>query len=175
MKSVGVAIDKAALVGTGDSGQPVGLTTLSSVASFSGTGAGVSTFSSAFVSLGDALDSDTPGVACNLTTAGVLRNRPEYSGSSKTMWEGPLTNGLLIDYPARASTVLPSGMAIVGNWKYLVIAVWAGGVELQANPFGDQVTGVGNFLKGVVGYRAMATIDVGVIFPAAFTYASAVT
>jgi hypothetical protein len=70
---------------------------------------------------------------------------------------------------------MPSGSCIVGNWKYLIIAVWGGGIELVVNRYGDQVTGTQNFQKGIVGYRALLSMDAGAIYPGAFTYAASVT
>ena len=114
-------------------------------------------------------------VAANRTVAGLLRQRPETTGSTKTIWDGTLTNGRVVDYPARSTTAMPSGSAIIGNWKYLIIAVWGGGIELVVNPYGDMVTGTQNFMKGVVGYRAMLSMDAGAIYPGAFNYAASVT
>jgi HK97 family phage major capsid protein len=175
VKAVGNAADLAALYGTGASGQPVGLTLDNGILTFSGTAAAAATFCSAFVALGDALDDDTPGLAVNRTLAGTLRTRPETTGSSQTVWQGKLTNGTVIDFAARSSTALSSGNVILGNWKYLVIAAWGGGIELSINPYGDGVTGTTNFQKGIVGYRAMLTMDSGAIYPAAFNYGAAVT
>jgi HK97 family phage major capsid protein len=175
LRIIAAAADLAALYGSGTAGQPTGLTLDAGVGSFSGTGAVAATFIDAFVGLGDALDIDAGGVAANRTTAGLLRTRPETTGSTRTVWMGKLTNGAVVDYPARSSTAVASGNAIVGNWKYLVIATWGGGIELVVNPYGDQVTGVNNFRQGVVGFRAMLTMDAGAIYPAAFTVASSVT
>jgi len=175
VRAIANAADLAALFGTGLSGQPAGLIYDQSINSFSGTTATVGTFTSAFVALGDGLDDDSGGVAANRTVAGLLRQRPETTGSTKTIWDGKLTDGTVIDYPARSTTAMPSGACIVGNWKYLVIATWAGGIELVVNRYGDSVTGVNNFKQGIVGVRALLTMDAGAIYPAAFNYASAVT
>ena len=173
LRIIGTAIDKAALYGTGLNGQPIGLASLAGVGAFSGATASVSTFTTAFVGLGDALG-NRGGVAANRSTAGLLRTRPESTYSSRTLWDGELTDGTVINYPARSSTAIPSGNAIVGSWEYLVIAVW-GGIELMVNPYGDRVTGTANFQKGVVGYRVMATVDTGVVYPSAFTVGTGVT
>ena len=179
IRAIANAADIGALYGTGESGQPVGITVnaggTGGIGTFSGTSATVATFTSAFVALGDGLDDDSGGVAANRTVAGLLRQRPETTGSTRTLWDGKLTDGTVIDYPARSSTALSSGNAIVGNWKYLVIATWGGGIELVINPYGDQVTGVNNFRQGVVGYRALLTMDAGAVYPSAFAFAAAVT
>jgi HK97 family phage major capsid protein len=171
---LGRAIDKAALHGPGIAGQPLGLTNISGVGTFSGSSLAISGVTGAFVGLGDALG-QRGGAAANRTTAGLLRQRPENTGSEKTLWSGQLTNGTVLDYPARSSTAINSGNLIIGSWEYLVIATWGGGVELMVNPFGDSVTGPQNFQKGIYGYRALCSMDVGCIFPTAFTVASAVT
>ena len=170
---VGRGIDKAALYGTGTGGQPVGITG-QGIGTFSGTAATVGTFTTAFVGLGDGLGQQG-GVAANRTVAGLLRQRPETSGSTRTLWDGQLTQGTVLDYPARSTTAIPSGGCIIGSWEYFVLAVWGGGLELTVNPYGDQVNGLGNFQKGVVGFRVMCSIDAGAIYPGAFAYSTGVT
>jgi HK97 family phage major capsid protein len=174
MRAVGNAGDLAALNGSGLSGTPLGLVNQAGIGSFSGSSASLTTFTNAFVSLGDGLG-QRGGVGANRGTAGLLRSRAETTGSTKTLWSGQLTEGTVIDYPARSTTALPSGMAIVGSWEYLVIATWGGGIELSINPYGDGVTGPANFAKGIVGFRAMLTMDAGAIYPGAFTVATGVT
>jgi HK97 family phage major capsid protein len=175
IRSIANAADLAAMFGTGASGQPTGLVNDANVLTFSGTSATIATFANAFVALGDGLDDDSGGCAANRSVAGLLRQRAETTGSSRTLWDGTLTNGTIINYPARSTTAMPSGSCIIGNWKFLIIATWGGGIELITSPYGDGVTGTTNFMKGIVGYRAMLTMDSGAIYPSAFSFASSVT
>ena len=169
---IGREIDRAAMHGTGIGGQPLGITNTPGVGSFSGTSLAGAGIVDAFVSLGDGLGVNG-GVAANRTVAGTLRKRAEISGSTRTVWNGSLTDGEVIGYRARSSTAVASGTLIVGSWEYLALAFW-NGIELMVNPFGD-ANSPQNFAKGIVGVRAMASFDCGVLFPSAFTVATSVT
>ena len=168
------ALDLAALFGTGTTGQPHGLAGATGVSTFSGTTLALTGIVNAAVALGDALD-DSAGVAANRTTAGLLKTRPESAGSTRLLWEGSLVAGECVGMPARSSSALSSGAMFIGSWRYLNLVVWGGGVEVSANPYGDQASGVGNFQKGIVGVRAFLTADSNPTFPSAFNYASTVT
>jgi HK97 family phage major capsid protein len=164
----GRALDLAVMTGAGTSGAPHGIVGATNVQTFSGTSLSLTGLINATTALGDALDY-SGGVACNRTTAGLLRTRQEASGSTRMLWEGSLLNGLVTGLPARSTTALPSGMLILGAWRRAVIAVW-GNIEVAANPYA-----VSNFSSGIVGVRAFLTCDTGVTYPGAFNVAAAVS
>jgi HK97 family phage major capsid protein len=168
------ALDYAALFGSGTNGQPKGLATYAGVSTFSGTTMSLTSIVNAAVALGDALD-DSAGVAANRTTAGLLKTRQEASGSTRLLWEGSLVAGSSVGFPARSSSAYTAGSYFLGSWRYLNVVVWGDGIEITANPYGDQASGAGNFQKGIVGVRAFLTADAQPTFAAAFNYASAVT
>ncbi len=168
------AFDLAALFGTGINGQPRGLAGMAGVSTFSGTTLALTGIVNAAVALGDALD-DSAGVAANRTTAGLLKTRAETAGSTRLLWEGSLVAGSCVGFPARSSSALASGAMFIGAWRNLNLVVWGGGVEVSANPYGDQASGAGNFQKGIVGVRAFLTCASAPTFASAFNYASAVT
>jgi HK97 family phage major capsid protein len=170
---IGHEVDRAAIHGTGIAGQPLGITNTPGVGSFSGTTLAAAGLVDAFVSLGDGLGVNG-GIAANRTVAGTLRKRAEISGSGFTTWQGSLTDGTVVGYKARSSTAVAAGNLILGSWEQLMLAFW-GGIELMVNPYGDTVNGPQNFAKGIVGIRAMASFDCGVLFPSAFTVATSVT
>jgi hypothetical protein len=174
MKILSAGIDQAALYGTRTGGQPVGLTLAAGVGSFSGASLAIGGLTGAFVSLGNALG-NKGRVAANRTTAGLLRQRPETAGSTKILWSGTLTAGTVIDYPARSSVALSSGNLIVGSWeisRHCGLGWWN---QACCNHYSDSVTGTASFVKDLAGYRAMASIDVGTVWPAAFTVAASIT
>ena len=70
-------------------------------------------------------------------------------------------------YPSAATSGMASGTAIFGNWRHLVLCDFAGGLEIALNPYGQP--GGGQFQAGIVGVRCMASVDVGLVWPAAFT------
>lgn len=171
---IGRSIDLKALHGSGIAGEPLGITNTPGIGTFSGTTLAIAGVVDAFVALGDGLGETGGGVAANRTVAGTLRKRAETSAGTM-IWDGNVVNGTVAGFPARSSTAVAAGNLIVGSWDKLLICVWGGGIELMTNPFGDGVTGTANFQKGIVGIRAICSLDVGVSYPSAFTVAATVT
>lgn len=166
-------IEAAAFNGSGSAGQPHGIIGTTGVNSVSGTTATLSTFTTAVGDIGDALDVDSnPGWAASRATALLMRQRYEVpTYGSIPLWRGPATYGQLIDYNAAASSGVPSGDAIFGAFRYLTLVDFAGGLEVSVNPF----TPAANFQQGIIGMRAIATLDVGMVWPQAFTVVSGIT
>jgi HK97 family phage major capsid protein len=164
LRTIGNAIDLAALYGPGTGGAPTGIASTSSIGTFSAASCTLSTLVNAQTSLGNGLTASA-GVAMTLAAAGSLRQRQEFSGVATTLWQGPLTAGTAAGIPARSSTALTSGDVIVGSWEFLVIPVWGGGVEVALDPYSS-------FQNGVVGFRSLLTIDVGLVHLGAFTLGS---
>jgi HK97 family phage major capsid protein len=171
--TVGRALDLAVFFGPGVGGAPKGLVSTPGINTFSGTAASVTSIIGAAVSLGDALNSSA-GVATTKAVAGLLRERQEFSGSTKTLWQGSLIAGTCCDFPARSSSQLTAGSFFIGSFNYVNVAIW-GTLEVVSNPYGDQASGAGNFQKGIIGVRAFLSCDVGVTFPSSFNFASAIT
>jgi Phage capsid family len=170
-RKVGRSIEAAAFAGTGTAGQPHGLAGMANVNAVSGAAYALATGMTAATSTGDALTDDAnPGWAANRNVASLLRQRQEFAGSSLTLWRGPLTWGTLHDFVAGSTSGVAASTAFFGNWKYLVVVDFAGGLAIDTNPY-DQ----GNFQKGIVGLRCMATIDVAPVWPAAFTAVTGIT
>jgi HK97 family phage major capsid protein len=171
MRRVSQAIDIAGIAGTGTAGQPHGIVNLAGANAISGATYALATGMSAITDTGDALlDSARPGFAANRSVASLLRQRQEFSGSSLTLWRGALTAGELHDFPAFSTSGIASGTAIFGNWAYLVLADFSGGLDVEVNPFATA-----NFQAGIVGLRSFATIDFGAIWPAAFSNITSIT
>lgn len=159
MAAVGARLDALALMGSGTAGEPTGVANTAGIQSFSGSSLALATLLSLQDGAGDALDA-TAGFASHAAVAKLLRARSEISGSSKTLWEGPLRAGMLTDLPARTSTAL-TGKLLFGCWSHLLIAIWSGGLELAVNPYA-------NFQSGLIGVRVLAHFDCACIWPAAF-------
>jgi hypothetical protein len=54
-----------------------------------------------------------------------------------------------------------------GDWAKMVVAEW-GVLEVETHPFA-------NFPAGIIGVRAMYSVDVGVRYPAAFSRADSIS
>jgi hypothetical protein len=60
-----------------------------------------------------------------------------------------------------------SGTMIGGDWSQVVIGEW-GTLEIEANPYAQ-------FQAGIVGVRALYTVDIGVRYAAAFAVGTGMT
>jgi hypothetical protein len=99
--------------------------------------------------------------------AGLLKQRVKFSSTASQIWEGPLNDGSVDGYRAVASNQVPTGDLIFGDWSQMIVAEW-GVLEVEVNPFAD-------FKAGIVGVRAIASIDIGIRYPVAFSVATSVT
>ncbi|HZV93214.1 MAG TPA: phage major capsid protein [Caldimonas sp.] len=180
-----LAVDAAALYGTGTSSQPTGIANTPDVgAVVMGTNGGDYTFD-ALVSLYAApLVANAPqanlAYAINGKVRGYLATLKSSTG--QYLWNpsqgiaGASPNSLL-GYRYGVSNQLPynltkgtsagiCSMSIFGNWQELLIGEW-GVLEFMVNPYDS--TG---FANGDVVVRAMQTIDVGLRHPESFAVLS---
>lgn len=165
---VALEIDAKGINGNG-SGAPTGLLNTAGIGSVTGTSldyADVIEFMTDVFG-GNALT----GGAGYLTTgavAGLLKNRMKASNTWSPIWEGRLDDGTVDGYRGMASNQVPTATMIFGDFGLgMVIAEW-GVLEMEVNPYA-------NFQAGIVGVRAIASIDIGVRYPTAFSAASSIT
>jgi HK97 family phage major capsid protein len=165
---VALDIDLKGLNGSGSAGQPLGLIGTSGVGSVVGTSiayAGIIEFQTD-VFAGNALNGRCGYIATGVV-AGLLKQRVKFSSTASQIWEGRLDDGSVDGYRAMASNQVPTGDLIFGDWSQLIVAEW-GVLEVEVNPFAD-------FKAGIVGVRAIASIDIGIRYPVAFSVATSVT
>ena len=162
-----IAVDLASLAGSGVSGQPIGITNTTGIGSVTGT-----TFSYA-----KALEFQTDVATSNVTpvrggyvttpaAAAILMQKQRFTSTDTPLWVGNIWDGTVIGFPAMSTNQLSDGM-IFGDWSELVIGEW-GVLEVEVNPYA-------NFQAGIIGVRAMYSMDVGVRRAFAFSYASSIT
>lgn len=165
---VGLAVDVAVLNGSGASGQPTGIINTAGIGAVTGTSiayAGIVEFQTD-TAAGNALF----GSSAYITTpavAGLLKQRVKFSSTASPIWEGALLEGNCDGYKAFASNQVPSANILFGDFSKVVLAEW-GVLQVEVNPYA-------NFAAGIVGVRAMYSIDVGVRYAAAFSLATSVT
>lgn len=166
---VALAIDVGGLRGSGASGEPQGIVGTSGVGSVTGTSlaaAGVLEFQSD-VAAGNLL-SETCGYVTTPAVAALLMARPELPSTGTTrLWQGNMLEGSMFGHRAMSSNQMSSATMLFGDWSQVVIAEW-GVLEVEVNPYA-------NFQAGIVGVRVLASVDVGLRYPAAFSYASSIT
>lgn len=165
---VALAVDLAVLNGSGSGGQPTGIIGTSGIGSVTGTSlayAGIVEFQTDTAG-GNALF-DSSGYVTTPAVAGLLKQRVKFSSTASPIWEGKLLEGTVDGYRAMASNQVPSANILFGDFSKVVLAEW-GVLEVEVNPYA-------NFAAGIVGVRAMYSIDVGVRYAAAFSLATSVT
>ena len=163
-----IAIDAAAIAGTGASGQPTGITTTAGIGSVTGTTlgyAGLVEFQTDVAGSNALVDGcaylTTPAVA------GLLKQRQRFASTDTPLWGGSVSDGLIEGYMATSSTIVPAATMIFGDFSQVIIGNW-GTLELEVNPYA-------NFAAGIIGVRAWATVDVAIRQAGAFAVASSIT
>lgn len=165
---VAIAVDLAGLTGSGASGQPTGIINTAGIGGVTGTSiayAGIIEFQTD-VATGNAL-TDSCGYVATPVVAGLLKQRLKAAAVSGWLWEGKLLDGVVDGYRGMASNQVPTGDLLFGDFGQVIIGEW-GVLELEVNPYA-------NFQAGIVGVRALYSIDIGVRIPAAFSLATSVT
>jgi HK97 family phage major capsid protein len=162
------AVDRQCLVGSGGNGDALGIMNIPQANQFSGASLALAGLLGAQTSVGDTLNTSGAFVT-NRATAAILRARAEFAGSTKTLYEGGLGRGTIVDQPALTTSELPNGSLIFGSWNWAILALWSQ-IEVAINPFGAS-----NFQAGIVGIRALCTFDFSLVWPGAFSVSSNVT
>lgn len=166
---VGVDIDAKGINGSGASGQPTGLLNVSGVGSVTGTSldyADIIEFQT------DVFGSNNPltnaGYITTGAVAGLLKQRVKFASTASPIWNGRLEGTEDVDgYRGMASNNVPSATMIFGDFSQVIIAEW-GVLEVDVNPYAG-------FTAGIIGIRAMASIDVALRYPSAFSVATSIT
>jgi HK97 family phage major capsid protein/HK97 family phage prohead protease len=164
-----IAADLGVLEGSGAGGQPTGISGTAGIGSVTGTSlaaAGVIEF------LTDVATSNVtparPGYVTTAAVAGLLMARPELPTTGTTrLWMGNPWDGSLFGIPAMSSNQLTAASMIFGDWQEVVVGEW-GVLEVEVNPYA-------NFQAGIIGVRAIYSMDVGVRRPFAFSRATSIT
>lgn len=165
---VAVDIDAKGINGSGASGQPTGLLNTSGTGSVTGTSiayAGVIEFQTDV--FGANALSGSSGYLTTGVVAGLLKQRVKWGSTASPLWDGRLEDGNVDGYRGMASNQVPAGFLIFGDFSQIVIAEW-GVLEVDVNPFA-------NFPAGILGVRAISSVDIAVRYPSAFSIASSVT
>jgi HK97 family phage major capsid protein len=146
--AIQIALDAAAINGSGSGGQPTGILNTSGIGNVAmGTNGAVPTYAKLVDTITEvAVDNADFGNLAWLTTPGVrgvLQKTTLDTGSGLFVWERLMQNNLL-GYRAEVSTNVPSTLTkgsssnchaiIFGNWQELLIAQW-GGLDLLVDPY----------------------------------------
>jgi len=177
-KILAVALDTAAINGSGTNAQPLGLLNNPDVtASYVAGGNGGDPSWNAIIAAAGALDSanvDMSQIAFATNAKVVSKLRRTLKTTADTASNFIMTEpSSLAGYPLASSQIVPSNLVrgssgavcsalIVGDWQQLLIGMWSG-VDILVNPFAS-----GSYEKGNVQVRCMMTCDINVRHPEAF-------
>lgn len=167
-KVLALAIDLAALEGSGNSGQPTGIASTSGIGSVTGTD----------LAYADIIEFQTDVAASNalaensayLTTpavAGLLMQRQRFTSTDTPLWTGSVLDGQLAGHRATTTTQITAASMTFGDFSQVVIGEW-GMLEIALNPYA-------NFTAAITGIRAIQSVDVGIRQAAAFSRATSIT
>jgi len=160
--ALAAAVDKAAIAGTGASGQPTGLTLTSGVNAIAGAALDYPKVLDFIVNAG-AQNLDVTGFAMQVASYKLFANRARLTGGSIPI----IHDGAIDGRPALHSASVPTASLIAGPWPELWIGEW-GAVELSFDPFTS-------FTSQIISVVAMFSLDIAVRYPAAFSVASSIT
>ena len=167
---VGLAIDSGILSGSGSSGQPTGITNTGSIGSVTGTSldyADILEFQTDVAGGNNLVNPGTAGYVTTAAVAALLMQRVKFSSTASPLWEGNIYDGAMGGFKAMSSGQVAAATMIYGDFSQVVLAEW-GVLELEVNPYA-------NFAAGIIGVRAIATVDVGVRYAGSFSVASSIT
>lgn len=168
-RDIALAVDVGVLRGSGGSGQPTGIVATGGIGAFTGTSlaaAGVLN-AQADVAAANALNPGC-GYVTTPAVAALLMDRPELTTTGTTpLWTGNMLQGQLKGFSCMSSNQMATATMLFGWWDSVILAEW-GVLELMTNPFSD-------FTRGLTAVRGWYTCDVGMRYPAAFSYSSSIT
>jgi HK97 family phage major capsid protein len=159
-----LAVDVAALRGSGASGQPQGIVGTSGVGTFDTDG--TNTFSDVLDAQVDVMAANAlrPGCAyvADPASAALLMGRSRFASTDTPIWNGSLLEGQMAGFPCRATNQMAANTMLFGLWPSIIVAEW-GQLELMVNPYSD-------FTRGLSAVRAWYAMDTAMRYPAAFSY-----
>lgn len=158
---IGVALDKAALEGSGTAPVPRGIANTVGVNALSTTGGGTMTHAESLEALADIaganLDTTNSVWIVNPANAATLGATAKDSGSGRFVYE----DGAILGRRVIETTQATAAKAYVGNFEECMIGMW-GGLDLVIDPYTNGST-------GTVNVYAYQLADVAVRHPGAFT------
>lgn len=159
---VATAADLGVINGSGAAGQPTGIIGTSGVGAVTGTTlayAGILEYQTD-VATANVIPS-RGGYVTTPSVASLLMQRVKFTSTASPLWEGNVWDGSMAGFTAMSSNQMPAASMIFGDWEEAVVAEWSV-LSIEVNPYA-------NFQAGIIGVRAMYSMDVGVRRPFAFS------
>ena len=149
LRSLGAALDRVALNGSGAAGEPTGLAENTDVQAVSLAGDPAAAVAAALRKV-EETGGRASGFALDPVLAESMRTTAKISGSAPI-----LDSGQIHGKPAIVSTAVPASTAMTGEWRDLVIVLFGQGVELAIDPFTE-------WDRGILAMRALLSCDIAI-------------
>lgn len=165
---VALAADLAVINGSGASGQPTGIINTAGIGSVTGTSLaypGILEFQTDVA--GSNVTPSSGGYVTTPAVAALMMQRVKFTSTASPLWEGNVWDGSMSGFTAMSSNQMPAANMLFGDWAEVVVGEW-GVLEIEVNPYA-------NFQAGIVGVRAIYSLDVAVQRPFAFSLATTIT
>jgi HK97 family phage major capsid protein len=172
--TIALALDLAAINGSGSSNQPTGILNTSGIGDVAGGTNGLAPTFAHMVELETDVatanaDIGALGYLTNAKVRGKLKQTEKASSTGQFVWDGNGVNG----YNAMVSNQVPSTLdkgtstgvcsaIIFGNWNDLIIGQWGAGIDVMVDPYTGGAA-------GTVRVRAMQDVDIAVRHAASFS------
>lgn len=166
LRTIGTAVDQAAINGSGTNGQPLGVLNTLGVQAQSGTTLNAGTLTmkrrSAEANVNDASITflSTPAVR------ELLESRERATGGGRFVWD----KDQVADRPALVSTDALTATMLCGDFSLIYLGIWGQGFVLEINPFDSA-----GFKSGLIQGRMLVSCDCAVLHPSGFVVATAIT
>jgi len=161
-RALALAIDQAAISGTGTAGMPRGIVNTAGIGTVSGASISWSTITGMEKAVLNAnANEETIAYVCHPNVRDLLKTRQKATGSSSYLCsEDNRVNG----YACHATRQVVDGILNCGDFSQLYIGEW-GSIDIQTNPY--TISG-----GSVIGLSAFSSVDTALAFPQAFVVAN---
>ena len=171
-RSHGLALDRAALAGSGTENQPLGLLNVDGISDVAAGANGAAVTAAHILSMEAAIGSanaDSPSCAwlTRPEQRTKLRAVLEVTSGGLPLWR----DGRMLDYPAYVSNQVPSDLVkgnssdcaavVFGDWAQMMVCEFDGAIEVMVDP-------VTLARRGMVELCSYGTYDIVVLQPSAF-------
>jgi HK97 family phage major capsid protein/HK97 family phage prohead protease len=170
-QTVAIAADLGALSGDGVGGTPTGITNTVGLGTGFDPGVAAIDYTHFLGAQQDVVTANAMlggmGYVLDPATTVKAMTRVKFTGTASPIWDGNILEGDCAGFRGMTSNQMAADTGLFGAWATAVIAEW-GTLELATNP--NQ-----NFAAGITGLRAWYTMDFGMRYPEAFSFANGIT
>ena len=169
-RALGAELDSKIIDGDGASGRVLGILNTVGVGSVPGASLGWAGVLDAVEDVEENNGIVVPersGWVVSPGVARLLRAREKIVDTGQFIMSG----NSLADYRGLPTNSVPAAMLLFGDWSSILLLEW-GSLEISTDPYG---TNSSLFTKGLVGVRAIYTIDVIVLRPKSFSKITSIT